>query len=466
MTASYNLINFYLDQGWNKSQISANLIVPKITAFISISGSVFIIQDVLRDTKKRNESPYHRVMVGLSIADIIFSFAWVLSSWPMPKGTQMFAIGSVATCDMVGFFHYLAAVSVQAYNCSLATYFFLQLKLNWTSSRMKNAEKWFHILPWSMGIILASCGLVVRAYGPAGVTCWLVSTFITYQGCGQSDSTEQYCGRKSALYLAFCILAINILAIAHIAIMMGMVYKHIVDIERQAEVYSFARFSSQKMNRMRSRRVMIQGILYASAIFFAHDVPLILLVSFSNGSVYFSVSMYRVVVTPLHGFINALIYSIPLIRGWIKKRTDIRKAENEGEERLSINQRLTSFLAMRWSTWTTYQGPGVSNMEQSLKSKEKDPMNSGKDNVEEVVSFSNHKVIANDLGKKSNVKEIDFNDGCISESQGEEAKEELQSRSFPESSPSQEGQLVSFEPNGDNDTDSDHGDDYLHFSSR
>jgi hypothetical protein len=168
---SISWLDFYKAQGLDQSQIITISIVQRIMGTISIIGSVFVIQDVLRNEQKRNHT-YHRLMVGLSIADVMYSFfAYVLSTTPMPKGSHIFAVGSVATCDIVGFINMMCAFTTILYNCSLSTYYLVQLKYNWNNSRIKALEKRLHIIPWSVGLVIAIVGLAIKLYGPFGFSC-------------------------------------------------------------------------------------------------------------------------------------------------------------------------------------------------------------------------------------------------------------------------------------------------------
>ena len=148
-----------------------SLLFPKVTGTTSFLGSIYVIQDVLRNPKKRQESSYHRVMVGLSTSDLINSFTWMLSSWPMPRGSRLFAAGTVGTCDATGFFLQISSLCTPIYNCSLATFYLLQLKYSWSHSKMRRLDKWMHILPWVWAIIPGLAGLFTKSFGPYRNVC-------------------------------------------------------------------------------------------------------------------------------------------------------------------------------------------------------------------------------------------------------------------------------------------------------
>ena len=129
-------------------------IVAKVGGVISCIGSGYIIQDVLRHPDRRSKSVYHRIMVGLSVMDIFSSiFMFFLGSWPMPKGSYLWAVGNMASCDAAAFISQFGYIGSPLYNCSLATYYSLQLKYNWQDHRMKRIQKWFHTVPRSIPML-------------------------------------------------------------------------------------------------------------------------------------------------------------------------------------------------------------------------------------------------------------------------------------------------------------------------
>ena len=85
------------------SQLRTLAIVPKVTGTLSLLSSSYIVKDVLQDPKKRYNT-YHRIMLGMSVGDIVWSFnAFILGSWPAPNGSRLYALGNMQTCDAQGF---------------------------------------------------------------------------------------------------------------------------------------------------------------------------------------------------------------------------------------------------------------------------------------------------------------------------------------------------------------------------
>ena len=147
-------------------------IVGKIGGALSCVGSAYILQDVLRDPNKRTKSIYHRIMLGLSTMDILSSFfVWFIGSWAMPKGSWIWAAGNIVTCDIAAFLGGIGYVGSPLYNCSLATFYLLQLKYGWSERRMKAIEKWLHIVPCLVTLVVCIYFLATELFGPSLGIC-------------------------------------------------------------------------------------------------------------------------------------------------------------------------------------------------------------------------------------------------------------------------------------------------------
>ena len=165
-------IDWYLCTYSSISKVKALFIIYKVTAALSILGSSYIIQDILRDPQKREESTYHRIMLGLSCSDISFSFfCFFLGTWAMPRGEHLFAVGSNVTCSAAGFFSLMGNLSTLLYSCSLAAFYLLKLKYSWGNSKIKGIEKWLLFLPCTIGLIYAISAAAMSKLGPYGWGC-------------------------------------------------------------------------------------------------------------------------------------------------------------------------------------------------------------------------------------------------------------------------------------------------------
>ena len=96
------------------------VILPKITGGISAICSAYLAKLMISEKK---QTPYHRLLLNMSIADIISStFVHVIGSWMMPRGTSPLSSGNLVTCDVQGFFGQILLITMPYLNASLTTY--------------------------------------------------------------------------------------------------------------------------------------------------------------------------------------------------------------------------------------------------------------------------------------------------------------------------------------------------------
>lgn len=83
---------------------------PRITGFMSLLGSAWIISDVVRHYRRRRFTLFHELISAISICDIVSSIGWMLSTAPIPQTNKygestgvVGASGTEATCTLQGF---------------------------------------------------------------------------------------------------------------------------------------------------------------------------------------------------------------------------------------------------------------------------------------------------------------------------------------------------------------------------
>lgn len=124
----------------------------------------------------------------------------------------------------------------------------------------------------------------------------------------------------------------------YVSVSMFAVYKSVRSIEKNAEKYNFMkRFQTQKSKKTmkRSRRVMIQGILYCASMLF---VTLFGFTNFIHRLItrksILAMQMLVFVTPPLQGILNMLIYLVPEFR---KKLKMYRQRKSEERKNTMIN---------------------------------------------------------------------------------------------------------------------------------
>ena len=159
--------------GYSDSQRISLAVLPKTTGFISVLSSSMIAISVLRDKQKITKS-YHRLLLGMSLVDVLVSFWESLSTWPMPQDSSaMFASGNMATCSVQGFFVQVYIVS-SFYSVSLAIYYTLVLRYDWSEAQVRKLEPYLHSVPLLWGLGTAIIGIPLKVYNPAGFWWYVV----------------------------------------------------------------------------------------------------------------------------------------------------------------------------------------------------------------------------------------------------------------------------------------------------
>jgi len=150
---------------------AALAIAPKLTAPFSVVGSVLMARSILAKAKRKS---CHELLLFLACSDVLSSFAWFLSTWPIPKGTEgvAYASGTTATCTAHGFFLQLS-LATPCLNASLAAYYLAASRYQVSEERLKK------LLPY----VLASClviplgtaiaGLIMKSFNNAIFWCWI-----------------------------------------------------------------------------------------------------------------------------------------------------------------------------------------------------------------------------------------------------------------------------------------------------
>ena len=122
---------------------------------------------------------------------------------------------------------------------------------------------------------------------------------------------------------------------AYVSIVMFQVYKCVHNVEKEALKYSFTRYSSsnQQATMTISKRVMVQGVLYAVVLLYPIIIFGLHRAFFKN----YTVSMLTTIFFPSQGFFNAFIYAIPSFRRMMEKR---RRRRAESQQNNNNNSKL------------------------------------------------------------------------------------------------------------------------------
>ena len=105
----------------------AGITTSRASALISFFSSCVIILIILRSTTKLSTS-YHRIIFGMSVADVFQSLAVFCSTWAMPKDMiyrqfEGAVLGNSATCTAQGFAFFTGVNTTLGFNAILCLYY-------------------------------------------------------------------------------------------------------------------------------------------------------------------------------------------------------------------------------------------------------------------------------------------------------------------------------------------------------
>jgi hypothetical protein len=248
-------------QQWTSAltrHISGNLSV--VASSIIVYHVVLRIRQNLRSPRRDLVTPYHRLMLGFSLADILYSFWAGLSTLVVPASSGViYGFGTTATCSMQGFFMQFW-VSTHLYIATLSIYFLLKIRHNVTDDTLYHRyEIWFHAIPWVVAIGTGAVGVASQAYNPMVVPemgCWAAS-FPT--GCldpGGPPCTRGYRNQAQGSLYVF-VLAYSWLFACFVVVLVSniMIYRTVRYQERRNEQYLGSKLQLQSQLALSAVRI-------------------------------------------------------------------------------------------------------------------------------------------------------------------------------------------------------------------
>jgi hypothetical protein len=387
--------------GMPEGVMTAFIVVPKISAAISTLGSGYIVYEVFSCKRRWQESPYHRILLGLSISDILTSFfVFFLGSWMMPaEGIEgpgeISGKGTQATCNFQGFMGQLGIAS-PLYNGALSVYLLLLLRYNWTPRQMaRRLEPWMHGIIILYSLLGASLGLILDFYSPnesgqcanskgadeglahdifdwtfAVIPLWLTLGIATasmatvyftvknqedkmekrYKFHGLARKREQ--GRQSLQSKRFKEESHSQAQTTDTSTSANQR----TDVESHQQLQSSILSSSMSALPRRQReseRILLISVLYTVSFYLTYGLYTVYSVinltmglqNMSDSGLY-ALSITILTFLPLQGFFNSLVYLFPRFQRWKRKRTT-RLLQEGNNSRVSFSSTHSRFLSVQ-----------------------------------------------------------------------------------------------------------------------
>ena len=291
------------------AQEKALSVLRVVSATLSVVGSFMIIYRVKRNN--RRQTPYDRIMTGLSACDIIASVSQALMPFLLPsKSSQrVWASGNDTTCSMLGFLQQFAFSAVW-YNGMLSYYYLAIIRFGVKPQEFaKRYEILVHFFSLSFFVITASLGVGFGIYSEMEITqgCW-IGEFPA--GC---EARDDCVGNSIAwVFGGFPTL----FSFVSIAINNWVVFFHVRHTTFKL-LHSQASHQLRSLNELRLKEVATQGFLYVAGFFCTYTAAFAIRVleSFgfdaANEADIFWLLALNACFLPAQGFFNMFIFTRP-----------------------------------------------------------------------------------------------------------------------------------------------------------
>lgn len=292
------------------AQERALAITPKCMSALSIPCSMFLIYEIYCDHKRIGTNSIQRVLVGMSIVDILASSAWFLSTWAVPAGSFAYSAGNQASCNFQGFLLQLA-IGAPLYNSSLALFYILMIKQRWPDAQLVAIEKWVHgfIISFTLGTSILL--LFLDQYNHIAAVCWIIGS---PPDCGNSSfqGSDVPCERGDhawawGLALFYCPLWICVIACCT---SMVLLYLEVRKTLRRSRRYSTRLGAQDSLGRSGrdSSKVAKQAILYSLTFLITWMPSTLWSVAHWFQWSHYALDIAAATAEPLQGFWNLLIF--------------------------------------------------------------------------------------------------------------------------------------------------------------
>lgn len=184
------------------------------SAFLSFVCSALIISHAFRSRARQKLTTYHRLVIGLSIFDIISSISIFSGSFFFQDMDE-----PTSQCNVNGFLQFLSLFAAALYNTALSIMFLLIVRFDISDQVLqKYYEPIFHFVAIVPFFIIAVFGLFAQVYNPVfGVACWLYA--YPYNCIGdECERGGEWAGRYQVLLVATFWVVGAILTLANISI--------------------------------------------------------------------------------------------------------------------------------------------------------------------------------------------------------------------------------------------------------
>lgn len=305
--------------------VASTLSILGSTRILSMIFLKFRNDNTTQSTSRRREDnnlSYHRLVAGLSVADIIFSMSVLLAPFAMyPEGAASpTAVGTFNTCSVDGACLFIGSLAVALYNCSLSIMFVAMVVYSAKRPTItKFVEIPTHVITWLWSAILPIVALATQSFNPGPFS--LVCGYNPFPLDCIDDELENeiQCQRGGEFYEILDVLHVLFLIVPSLTGIACTVWVY-CSVRRTLQRNRRFGFNDSPQRLETQKQLSTQAILYTLSYLNTFLWPLFTLVAsfaFAEESMAtYVIQVFNRFFQLLLGFVNFLIYARPQYREW------------------------------------------------------------------------------------------------------------------------------------------------------
>mmetsp|Transcript_26409 Transcript_26409/g.39120 ORF Transcript_26409/g.39120 Transcript_26409/m.39120 type:complete len:333 (+) Transcript_26409:69-1067(+) len=303
-------------------------LAPRISGTISAISSSTIIFLIFR-SQPRLSTIYHRIMFGMSFADIMASTAMSLTTLPMPRNddpvwnrkdygsyngetfwSDQTKIGNEQTCTVQGFFFSTGISIMFAYNGMLCFYYACAIAFRMHEKDIrKKVEPFLHGVPLVLGLCPAIPAFMYHFYTPITNDAWCTMRVKHVDTAPVSMFIFRYL--PASIGGLVVLIVISLCLVIWRVRKNGKLLKEMVD---HNDIQVEERVTAAHQN---TKLIIFQSLAYIGALLVTLAFPLVRIMMGVDGywnftdkeaAVYVLMGKFMVVLVPLQGFFNLIIF--------------------------------------------------------------------------------------------------------------------------------------------------------------
>ena len=283
---------------------------------LSIIGSGIVLK--IARTRLPRATSGIRLVVGMSVADLLFSVNAILINFLRPQYLDIpGAIGNTASCSFVGFVTTSLLSTVALYSLCISGNTFLVACRGWRENETLKWEKWGQWIAWLLPLSHSIPALATGSINP--IEFDQICLYESYPiGCNSNDEIE--CERgEPAILLGTVLVAMIVIPTIISCYFTIQVYRNFKQTIHRVTRYSFAGSSSSPATEKRVEIVQWQTIRYTIAYLNTIVWPmasLIVATVVENTDNLYWLRICTAFFYPLQGVLFCLIFCLPSVHSW------------------------------------------------------------------------------------------------------------------------------------------------------